>query len=92
MGFPAIPALEQNYQYQNYGQGSKIGRLGGLQVGGYQPVAGAEQGITTNVNLENKTGISNQSIVLPGGRDTVAARFLDFSAWHSLKIASIPLV
>ena len=53
MGFPAIPALEQNYQYQNYGQGSKIGRLGGLQVGGFQPTGGAEQGVATGRALDN---------------------------------------
>ena len=53
MGLPAIPALEQNYQYQNYGQGSKIGRLGGLQVGGFQPTGGVEQGVTTGRALDN---------------------------------------
>lgn len=53
MDFPVIPALEQNYQYQNYGQGSKIGRLGGLQVGGFQPTGGAEQGVTTGRALDN---------------------------------------
>lgn len=53
MDFSAIPALEQNYQYQNYGQGSKIGRLGGLQVGGLQPTGGVEQGVTTGRALDN---------------------------------------
>lgn len=53
MSLSVIPALEQNFQYQNYGQGSKIGRLGGLQVGGFQPAGGAEQATTGGRALDN---------------------------------------
>lgn len=35
---------------------------------------------TTTVNLENKTGTSNQAVHLPGDRITYTARNLDFSA------------
>lgn len=53
MGYKAIPALEQNFQYQNYGQGSKIGTLGGLRVSGFQPTGGAEQATTGGRALDN---------------------------------------
>lgn len=73
----ALSAIEQNYNFLNLTGGAR--RIGAIEQPRTWAVGGgeanpAETGI---VNLENKHGISNQTLVLPGRGNTVAARNLD---------------
>ena len=75
----ALSPIEKNYNYLTGGSGARgIGRIG------YTPAVNplgtdGGSGNTATVNLENKTGTSNQAATLPGGRETIMARKLDFS-------------
>ncbi len=73
-----LSPIEQNYNFLNLTGGAR--RIGGIK---YTPaVAGVAPGTNssgvTSVNLEDKTGTSNQSVILPGGVQTYVANKLDY--------------
>lgn len=74
-----LSPIDQNYNFLQLTGGARgvgaIQHTPQVQTGGVvDPTA------TTSVNLENKTGTSNQAFNLPGRGITYAARNLDFSA------------
>lgn len=70
--------ISDNYRFLNLTGGTRsIGKIG------YPPAVGSietgtfSSGVTA-VNLEDKTGTHNQSVILPGGVQTYVANKLDF--------------
>lgn len=67
MGLGITP-LEQNYQYGEYGKGAaKIGRLGGLTVGGPRAVEGGEYGGIAGINGELTPNYAAQDTTYTNG-------------------------
>lgn len=62
-----IPGIEQGYQYGEYGQGSKIGRLGGITVGAPRAVEGGEYGGIAGINGELTPNYAAQDTTYTNG-------------------------
>lgn len=73
-----LQGIENNYNFLQFTGGAR--RIGGInytqETGGIN--TGSASGNMPSVDLQNKTGTSNQSVILPGGVQTFVANRLDY--------------